>query len=255
MSPERQARAERLGPYFELQLRLARRMAELTGAPLGEMALRHTNFHRKFGLGRGDHAVAPAWGPYAAALERTSDLSAQVALTQATFLAMPPEVEPLPPKIAFGCFAHDAPNAEGRVQIHFHNLDTDDAGGPLAAAKIGRRRAELAAMIGHIRAEHPEAVAIKGRSWLYNLEAYRRLFPPQYGASAVPAEGRTNLHGHSVWGQSVDAWERVRPEVRDHLLGRLDELDPEAPWRIFPLRVLSTVASIDSFEAFLGSVG
>ena len=34
MTPDRAARAQRLGPYFEVQLQLARRMAELRNEPL-----------------------------------------------------------------------------------------------------------------------------------------------------------------------------------------------------------------------------
>ena len=130
------------------------------------------------------------------------------------------------------------------------NADTDTLGGPLAYEKQTRRRADLTAMVKDIRARHPDARAIRGRSWLYNLEAYRRLFPADYAASAKPETGVVNLHGNSSWGQMIDSREAVRPEFRATLLANLAVIDPEAPWRAFPLQVLRVTAPIASFETF-----
>ena len=254
MSDAHAARAERLGPYFEVQLRLAQCMAELTGAPLGEMALRHTNLHRRLGFGVNPPGEdgAPGWRVFAGALETAPDLTAQVALSQGTCAANPPEIPPLAGQTLFGCFAHDPPGDDGVVRIHFFNLDTDAEGGPLAGSKIDRRRAELARLVRHVREVHPEATAIAGKSWLYNLDAYRRLFPADYAAARTVAAGPLHLTGTSSWGQLIDANERVRPEPRDALLAALPTLDPAAPWLAFPFRVLSTRAPISSFVAEYG---
>jgi hypothetical protein len=252
MTPQRQARAERIRPYFALQLALARRMAELEGAPLSAAALRYTNLHRRFGLGRCKGAPAEAWRPYAAALDACPEPEDQVQATYEAFLAMPEEGGHEPGRLAFGCFACDPPAADGSTQIHFLNLDTDAEGGPLSTVKLNRRRAEMAAMVRMLRAEHPTATHIRGRSWLYNLAAYRRVFPDDYGASATPAAGPIHLHGNSLWGQAIDSWERVKPQARDAILAALPAIDPAAPWGVFPLKVLSTIAPIESFEAFYG---
>lgn len=249
MSLGRVERAERLGGYFEVQLRLARRIVELTGAPVGEAVRNHTNLHRRLGLGvPGLVAPGPAWTSYAATLETNPRLDDQVALTQAAFRAAPEETLPLPGQTGFGCFAHETPNAEGGVKIHFYNRDTDDAGGPLAGAKQGRRRAELAAMVRHIAEAHPEATHIKGGSWLYHLDAYRRLFPPSYVTNAAPHPG-PHLTGTSVWGQLLDSREEIRPTVRDAVISGLADLDSEAPWRVFPYRPLVPSAPVAVFAA------
>jgi len=247
-------RAQRLGPYFEVQLRLAHRMAELTGAGLGDMALRHTNLHRRlgFGVNMPDQDGTDGWKAFARDLDAAPALAAQVALSQATCAANPPEVPPLPGQTGFGCFACDPPGPDGVVRIHFFNLDTDAAGGPLARGKIERRRAELAALTRHIRATHPEASVIRGKSWLYNIEAYRRLFPADYAASRQVAEGPLHLTGTSSWGQILDSQERVRPDVAQALLANLPVLDAAAPWLAFPLRVLATEAPVTSFAAEYG---
>lgn len=252
MAGDRAARAARLRGVFELQLRLARRMSELTGAPLGEMVLRHTNLHRRFGLGRISRGVAPAWATYAAALERQAGLADQVALTETTFITSPTEIVPGPGRTAFGCFACDDATADdGSVQIHFRNADTDADGGPLSWNKLVRRRAEMAAVVANIRATRPAATHIRGQSWLYNLDAYRRVFPADYGEACRPvAPMPVNLDGNSLWGQAITAAERVRPEVRDAIVRALPELDPTAPWTVFPFGVLATRAPLESFEAF-----
>lgn len=248
------ARADRLGPYFEVQLRLARRMAELTGASLGQMTLRFTNLHRRlgFGVNQPGEPPAPAWVDYARALEAEPDHAAQLALSQAVCASNPTERLPLPGQTQFGCFACEVPGDDGAVRLHFNNADTDDTGGPLTSAKLERRRSEVAALVRHLREAYPQATTIRGKSWLYNLEAYRRVFPADYGASRAVAPGPLRLNGTSSWGQLIDSRDRIRPDIRDVVLANLDRLDPQAPWLVFPFRVLATEAPIGSFAAAYG---
>jgi hypothetical protein len=253
--PETDAdRAHRLGPYFEVQLQLARRMAALTGASLGETTLRFTNLHRRLGFGvhKPEDAPAAGWGDYARALEAEPDPAAQLAFSQAVCAQSPPEHLPLPGQTQFGCFACEPVGDDGAVRLHFNNVDTDEAGGPLAGGKVERRRAEMAALVRHVRETWPQATVIRGKSWLYNLEAYRRLFPAEYGASRTIAPGPLRLNGTSSWGQLIDSRERVRPDVRDAFLANLESIDPATPWLVFPFRVLGTEAPIESFAAEYG---
>ncbi|WP_293906449.1 hypothetical protein [Phenylobacterium sp.] len=253
MSVSRAERARRLAPSFEVQLRFARRMSELTGRPLGETALNFTHLHRRFALGvPGRAPISAVWAAFAHGLDAADSLAAQLALTRATFLAAPEEPFPMPGQTAFGCFADEPPNAEGVVRVHFYNRDSDAAGGPLARAKSSRRRADLAALARHVAQTYPDARRIAGRSWLYNLEAYRRLFPPDYAASCAPASEPVHLVGTSSWGQLIDRHETIRPDVRDALLANLDSLDPAAPWRAFPHQVLVVSAPVERFTAHFG---
>lgn len=252
---DRAARAERLAPYFEIQLRFAARMAELTALGLGEAAYRHTNLCRRFG--QGVPVLTPpteAWLAFTERLEAAGSVAEQVALSQAMFRAATDEKAPLAGHEGFGCFAFEPPK-DGLVKIHFNNRDTDAAGGPLASAKAERRRDELAAMTRRIAEEHPDATHISGRSWLYNLEAYRRLFPPDYAATRAVAPGPVHLSGTSSWGQMIDSREAIRPDVRDALAANLANLDPEAPWTAFPFRVLAVQAPLETFLRFYGASG
>lgn len=251
-SAERLDRARRMRPYFALQLSLARQMAELTGESLSAAVIRNTNFHRRFGLGRWTGKVAPAWRPYAEALDSATDPETQLALSFEMFLQAPEEGGHEPGRAAFGCFACDQPKPDDSVNIHFLNLDSDASGGPLSAAKLGRRQDEMAAMVRHLRSHHPQVTHIRGRSWLYHLAAYRRIFPPAYAESRMPYDGPVTLHGNGLWGQTIDSWERLRPDIAEALTAALPGMDPKAPWKVFPLQGLATVAPIAAFETFYG---
>lgn len=247
MDDARTARARRLRPYFEVQLRFAQALAERTGEPMTHTALTHTNLHRWFGLGDPAGPERPEWAAYAEGLRAAVSLEAQLDWTEAVFVRSPEESSGRP---AFGCFSYDAPNAEGEVRIHFTNRDADDVS-PLTAEKVPRRLADLRAMFADVRERHPQAGFVRGGSWLYNIEAYRRLFPPAYGASRRAPE-RVHLNGTSSWGQFLDHREAIKPAARDAFLAGLPRLDPAAPWTAFPLRALQVRAPIGLFYAFYG---
>ncbi|MEQ8858005.1 MAG: hypothetical protein RIC56_05110 [Pseudomonadales bacterium] len=249
-------RASRLRDYFDLQLRFAATLAERGGRPLADCVTLFTNLHRRFGLGmlpgpveRGaGAATAPLWHEYLAGLGQRPGHDARLAWTVAVFLRAPDE-RPPPGQHRFGCFAYDEPGPEGIVRIHFANLD-DDGVSPLATAKAARRRAELGAMFAAVARAFPEAHTVKGGSWLYHLDAYRRLFPPAYTASRQEPEAPLHFHGSSSWGQFIDHLERVRPEPRAVFLRNLAALDPARPGRAFPLPALRVSAALDVFVGF-----
>jgi hypothetical protein len=246
---ERREEAERLRPFFEVQLRFAEAMAERTARPLPSACLAFTNLHRRFGFGRVEAGVpSPEWARYAGGLEQRPSRAERLDWTIDTFLAAPPEAGD---KRRFGCFSFELMDDGQVVRIHFSNRDSDDGVGPLARGKADRRRAELRDMFAFVRTRHPGARTVRGGSWLYNLEAYRRLFPADYAASAAAPE-RVRLDGTSSWGQLLDFRGHVKPAVRQALLHSLESLDADAPWTAFPLRALATQGPIGSFHAFYG---
>jgi hypothetical protein len=246
---ERAARAERLRAYFGLQLLLAERIAAARPMPLAEAVLEFTNLHRRFGLGRPERdGPAAEWAVYAERLASLESAGARLDWTIAVFERAAEDV-PTDPQFPFGCFAYEPPNREGVVRIHFYNRDSDDGVGPLAAAKIERRRADLRALFTHLRATYPGARSLRGGSWLYNLEAYRRLFPPAYVASRAPMDG-PRLTGASTWGQLLRHDESVNETTAAAFLANLDALDPAEPWAVFPHRAQVTSAPVEAFYGF-----
>lgn len=237
--------------YFDLQLRFADRLAATAGRPLSEVLGEVTNLHRRFGLGRLDPAApGPEWRRFVTGLTERPAAEDRMAWTLAAYETAPPE--PLPPgQTAFGAFACELADPDGLIRIHFHNLTQDEGpDGPLARSRAATRRAELTAMFAHIAATQPQARRLGGASWLYNLEAYRRLFPSVYVESRTPCPEPHRLSGSSTWGQVIDHRGALRPGLREQLLE--GPLDPEKPWRAFPLPALMTHAPLDAFYDFYG---
>ena len=107
-------------------------------------------------------------------------------------------------------------------------------------------------MFGFIVKRWPDAKAINGASWLYNMEAYRRLFPADYGASRTVLVGPRSMHGLSTWGQFLDYRGRAKPEIVERFVRELDGLDVKEPWLSFPYQVLATKAPLESFRREYG---
>ncbi len=249
-------RADRLRDYFDLQLRFAETLAERGGRPLADTLTLFTNLHRRFGLGMlpaperdcAAAATAPLWREYLDGLRDCPDHAARLAWTDSVFRRAAAE-RPPPGQHRFGCFAYDEPGPDGVVKIHFTNAEGVGVS-PLAEDRIPRRRAELKAMFAAVAQAHPTARTVKGGSWLYHLEAYRRLFPPLYTASRRVPEPPLHYHGSSSWGQFLDRFERVRPGPRQRFLANLRTLDHRQPGLAFPLPALRVSAPLPAFLDF-----
>jgi hypothetical protein len=122
---------------------------------------------------------------------------------------------------------------------------------PLSTGRQQARMHELRALFSAVQQDQQEAQVVRGRSWMYHLPAYRRLFPPPYVATAVPAE--PELQFMSLWGQFVDRTGDLRRRSAEIFVDRMvtattfDELK-----RSFPLPVLSPRCNIETFFAFYG---
>ena len=116
---------------------------------------------------------------------------------------------------------------------------------------MDRRIAELRALFSLARKQEGLAPRVLGASWLYNLRAYRRLFPDDYLASATPTAPK--FQHMPLWGQFVDRRGGVRPDIANEFvsqLNRLTNLD-ELP-KCFPLRVLKLESpAVVFYEHFL----
>ena len=230
-----------LEQYFSLQLRFAERYAIAAGVPFCLSIAHCTNLRRRLNL----------WGP--AGASRWNDLLVRVGDSvtgRSDALSMCMELYENRPRLsteqAFGCFSFDAPDTTGTLRIHFvppENTSTS----PLASANIGARVQELCALFSHVRRTEPNVLSVRGVSWLYNRDAYRRLFPRSYAMSIQPVATSLHLNGSSTWGQVLNWRQEVNPDVRDALLARLATMRAEAPWETFPLQALTATGDIGKF--------
>lgn len=229
--------------YFDLQLRFAGHYARLADIPWAQAVSVCTNLRRRFGL----------WGDAGDARWARFLQGIAPGMTQEEVLrwtcAFHADCSPPPgPRPAFGCFSGEiSSHAPGVLRIHFVDPHPASAPGPLARSRMPERLAELKALFAHVVREHPEVGTVRGVSWLYHLDAYKRLFPPEYGASAVLPSFPLHLNGSSSWGQVLDHRQEVKPAMRDLLTSGFDRMTIDAPWRIFPLPALVATAPVHRF--------
>lgn len=235
--------------FFGVQLHYADVLSAKAGMPLVDAITFHTNFHRLFAYGNlskqsadlGFLALANRVAAIRSADERLDTLIN-------AYADRPPDPWPCD-RFAFGNhFACEAPNTAGAVRIHFRNRFNNDARGPLHASNFDQRRVDLTEMFSFVADRWPTATAFVGQSWLYNTEAYCRLFPPAYAASRAPLSGPRPIHGLSTWGQFLDFRGRAKPAIVDTFKRNLDGLDVDQAWLSFPYQVLTTTGPMQAFR-------
>lgn len=227
--------------YFDLQLRVATAYAWLGGLTRSTAIARFTNLRRRFGL-VGDSGAA-RWETF---LHSVSEDAGHEDLLRRTLEWY--EHRPTLSASPFGCFSYDPPDAHGVLRLHFMPEEQHRRDSPLSEARISERRSELQAMIADVRRRYSSVRQVRGVSWLYNIHAYRRLFPPEYVASLALPSFAVNMNGSSTWGQVLDYRHKVKIQVHDHVLANVSVTTLSAPWRAFPLPALVAACAIEFFQ-------
>ncbi len=231
---------------LDLQVEFAQVVAQRIGLSLPRALLDYTNLYVRFGLGREFDADHPVWRRYVDGLAGTTDARAWTRVFHAGLQAT---VEPPGLVARFGCFSYADLGGE-RIRLHFHDAETDGRS-PLADDRQAARRAELAALFAHVRRTRPGPRRVLGRSWLYNLHAYRRLFPPAYLATARPLPGAFRFM--PLWGQFVRRDGSLREGSARTLRERLTRWSGgEDLAACFPLQALAVEADVAELSRFHG---
>jgi hypothetical protein len=218
-------------------------MAALTGQALERTLFEYTNFYVRFGLGRSFEPRHRGWRAYLVGLRDTQDGREWTYHFYTTRGATG-----LPDFVAtFGCFAYTRLD-DGRIRLHFRNAESQGHS-PLALDRRRRRLAELAALVSHVRSSAGPSAQVVGASWLYNIDAYRRLFPDSYLATARVMPDR--FQHMPLWGQFVDRHGEVRVSAARSFLERLErQATAEGVGECFPLQVLTVQAPVSELCAF-----
>jgi hypothetical protein len=231
--------------FFELQLEFAETVSALSGLPLARTVLQYTNFYIRFGLGRDFDPTHPRWREYLAGLGGAKDRQ------EWTYCFYETQPDPPPPGVVatFGCFSY-AWLGSDRIRLHFHDAERDGPS-PLGREHRDRLLGELATMFASLKHSGREPIRVVGASWLYNIAAYRRLFPESYLATAHVIRHR--FRHMPLWGQFVnrhgDVRENLACQFRDRLRqhSSLQDLDC-----CFPFQVLQLEAPAVEFYEFFG---
>ncbi|HTK01477.1 MAG TPA: hypothetical protein VL522_17725 [Bordetella sp.] len=232
--------------FFDLQLMFARAANRCSGMPLARALLEYTNLYIRFGLGRDFDPEHPVWREYIAGTEREDDLEAW---THGYYQSRLPESGAPDVVSTVGCFSY-ARLRSGAIHIHFKNAEEGGAS-PLKAGRYESRIAELRELFSLVREQEDLATQVHGTSWLYNLPAYRRLFPTSYIASAATVNGK--FRNVSLWGQFVGRAGAIRTAPASLFkadIARQQSLDGLKG--CFPLYALAVAAPVQDFYDFLG---
>ena len=147
-------------------------------------------------------------------------------------------------------FRYDFHEADRSVRLHFGSLQFyREEGAPqpglLARARLPELRDSLRRMFAEIRSRHPDARQVRGGSWLYNWESYRRLYPATFTASAEVQRG--TFTGGSRWGQFHTGPGEVNTQIAAEFRERVARLDANDLEAAFPITTLSVRAPIEVF--------
>lgn len=231
--------------FFDLQLQFADTVTALSGLPLARALLEYTNLYIRFGLGRAFDPSHPTWREYLAGLDRNDggEWTYRFYLTRS-------EGDGAPTVVAtFGCFSYARLSGD-RIRLHFQNAEADEHS-PLGIERLEQRLADLAALFDHVKRTLRQPLQVVGASWLYNLTAYRRLFPASYLATAHVLSHR--FQHIPLWGQFLNRYGEIKESMRRPFLERLErESTLDRLGRCFPFQVLSVEASVQEFYDFYG---
>ncbi len=238
--------------YIGLQIKVAKEIAQRLGAPLSKVADDYTTVLRYY--------TEPNTPDYIDT-STMSDEQAAEAIFEKEKTRLTREA---PIKYSdydrYGCFSfmtHTGGTGEdlkGRVDIHFSNKELDGTG-PLDHEKINRRLKELKDLFTAIKKENPDAKYVRGDSWLYNIQAYTRLFPESYLAHPEIDNSEGALVTERTWGQFVDGHLQLKAELGEQFLKNIRELaevSPETVRGAMPLQALIVTAPIEDFYKMYG---
>jgi hypothetical protein len=240
--------------YFDLQVTFARELAARLGQSFGDTLLTYTGLYKILGIAGDFDAQQPVWQTL---LEKAGREDAAPDLYQyyVSRLDVIPRFIDQP---HWGCFAydylHEYYSHRNVIRLHFSNQD-ESPYGALSRERMPARRGELAEMFAHIAAHEPQAATVCGASWLYNREAYRRLFPPSYTSPKALEIDEPHYQFRALWGQFLHHDWTVNEELATDFLQRLVTVhDADQVAACFPYQVLLASSPIGVFFAFYRSL-
>ena len=200
----------------------------------------------RFGLGRSFDAANPLWQDYISGISGLVRAEDVVSRTHQFYLQQQPETD-APFESPFGCFSY-AVWSDNRIRIHFHNADNPPHR-PLSQERKELRLSELRMMFADIRVKAPHATNVVGGSWLYSLEAYRRLFPPEFLHTAY--RGDDDYPFMALWGQFLTWDGRIKNDLAQKFLDCLQQQDDlDGIKGYFPFPVLRLECAVGTFYDF-----
>ena len=231
---------------FALQLALAQKVAAVAPMTLSQALFDYTQLWYWIKIGEPHSHQNPVWQRYVAGLVQAGDPQVwTAAFCHEREGANVPNPSANNPR--FGCFSYSH-WLRRLIRIHFSPQQPTPEG-ILGKAQMPDRLAELTALFRHVKTHMPKATRVRGGSWLYNIEAYRRLFPPVYVQTAKEVRG--DWQYMALWGQFYDRCGRVKEELAAEFLAAVERQETlDQVLDCFPYRVLRPECAIQHFYDF-----
>lgn len=231
--------------FFQLQLIFAEKISSITDTTLETALLEYTTLYRSFYIPdwefNSEHVV---WQQFLKVFRESNN---KLDAIYDFYLLHTRDEKSVK---QFGCFAYDY--SEERKQITMH-LTGNDTANILAKENRKKRKEELRDMFGEIIEKYPETETVFGFSWLYNIDAYTRLFPQEYIQSLrlpktlPPAYFRAL----ALWGQFIDGAGEIRKEKAEKFLSCVESKSTlEEVLDCFEYKLLRAESGIECFFEF-----
>lgn len=233
--------------FFTLQIKFAQKIAEVSNQELADVLINHTMLRNLFNLRVSHDMSNPLWDAFIQGLytsDNPEDWTYDFYLQRMTIAS-----ESSDERQFFGCFSYVYPwRGTKKLRLHFENRETFKHG-VLSKTRMTLRKSELSAMFRHIQINHSDVETVRGGSWLYNIPAYIRLFPPDYVKTAKPVGYETGFW--ALWGQFIARNGSIRQPAASQFLKCLDKQKTiEDCLQCFPYQVLQPECAIETFYKF-----
>jgi hypothetical protein len=257
-SPEAKANLEKAVEHFKehfaLRMEFAKRMSQETKEPLWLCLRRYTDLYDMLGLGGPERHISDEIRKrrqvYEWRVEGADNEEEALRVSEELYRAALPSGDTFTEQ--WHPFKYTYDKASGTVSTHFigalNPLFYEEKSSALSSAQLHESRQKVKEMFQTIREEHPDAEYVEGCSWLYNLEAYRRLYPEAYLRSAE----LWNPHDRQVstpmiWAQFYSKDGGLNLERVAQFREKMKHLDPEHPEDAFPYRPVIAGCDIGEF--------
>jgi hypothetical protein len=257
-SPEAKANLERAVEHFKqhfaLRIEFAKRMSEETKEPLWLCMRRYTDMYDLLGLSGPEHRISDDTRKrrqlYEWRVEHAQSDDEAYRASEELYQASLPNADTFTEQ--WHPFKYTYDRVSGTVFTHFigalNPLFYEDDKSALSSARLHESRQKVKEMFTTIREEYPDAEYVEGCSWLYNLEAYRRLYPEAYIRSAQlwkPHDRQVSTP--MIWAQFYSKDGGVAAKRAAQFRENMQQLDPEHPEDVFPYQPIVAGCDIREF--------
>jgi len=240
--------------HFSLQYEYAKRATKVLNIPIGETLMEFTQFWRRIHnplelkvnkMEWSFDSTTPQWRELSDRINHNepADTVAYELYTKNNSTAEAG-------KNYFGCFRYNfnqqVDDEKAIIEIHFKNRDSS-VYGPLTKERKHARCHDLKSMFESISKNHSEAKIVRGGSWLYNLNSYRRLFPEIF-TTDMKVEEIPFPRTSGIWGQFLTSNGKVNASMKRNFLLKVNNAkNADELLQCFEFKILFPSAGIESF--------